>query len=231
VPYADVIMLTTHKTFRGPRGAVILVTDKGLERNPDLGAKVDKAIIPGLQGGPHNATTAGIAIAAQEATRPEFQTYARQVRKNADVLAETLMNAGVELMGDGTENHLMVVDLTTYSEGLGSQVAFAMDVAGIYANRNAIPNEPCSPFYPSGLRIGTPLITTRGMKEAEAEKIGQWIVRVIEHVKNETLPAERKARGPFVRAFKQKIVDDPYLLEIKQEVKEMAAQFPLFTWD
>jgi glycine hydroxymethyltransferase len=122
----------------------------------------------------------------------------------------------------------MVLDLTAFGYGLGTQVAYALDVAGIYANRNVIPNEPCSPFYPSGLRIGTPLVTTRGMQEAEMEKIGQWIARVIDHVKDDTLPEDRPQRAPFIRAFKEKALADPYLLEIRQEVKEMAHQFPLF---
>jgi glycine hydroxymethyltransferase len=228
IPSADVVMSTTHKTFRGPRGAMILVTDQGLARDPKLGHRIDRAIIPGLQGGPHNATTAGIAIAAQEAAQPSFQAYARQMRRNADALADSLMKQGVKLIGNGTENHLMVLDFTPFSNGLGTQVAFALDVAGIYANRNTIPNEPCSPFYPSGLRVGTSLVTTRGMKEVEMKKIGQWIVRVIEHVKHETLPSDKTQRAASIKAFKKKAVADSCLLKIRQEVKEMASQFPLF---
>jgi glycine hydroxymethyltransferase len=230
VPHVDVIMTTTHKTLRGPRGAAILVTERGLAKDPKLGRAMDSAIIPGLQGGPHNATTAGIAMAAQEAARPEFKTYARQIRQNADVLACTLMKEGVKLIGDGTENHLLVIDLTPFSDGLGTQVAYAMDVAGMYANRNAIPNEPCSPFYPSGVRLGTPLATTRGMKEAEMEKIGRWIARVIDIVKDDALPAEKTERIPFMRAFKQKALENADLRAICEEVKAVAGQFPLFTW-
>ena len=111
------------------------------------------------------------------------------------------MANGLKLVGNGTENHLMVVDLTPISEGLGTQVAFALDVAGIYANRNAIPNEPCSPFYPSGLRIGTPLVTTRGMKEAEMAQIGAWIAAVTQHVKEATLPENAKDRSAFIHRF------------------------------
>ncbi|MCB0100170.1 MAG: hypothetical protein KDE46_30770, partial [Caldilineaceae bacterium] len=203
VPYADVIMSTTHKTFRGPRGAMILVTERGLERDPKLGAKINSAIIPGLQGGPHNATVAGIAIAARMAAEPSFKEYARQVRRNANAMASRLMERGQKLVGNGTENHLMVVDFTPYSEGLGTQVAFALDVAGIYANRNAIPNEPCSPFYPSGLRVGTPLVTTRGMGEAEMVQIADWIAQVTEHVQDATLPEDRKARAAFIARFQE----------------------------
>jgi glycine hydroxymethyltransferase len=228
IPYADVVMSTTHKTFRGPRGAMILVTERGLARDAQLSGAIDKAIIPGLQGGPHNATIAGIAIAARQAAQPDFRAYARQIRANADALAGTLMDEGLKLVGDGTENHLMVVDLTPLSEGLGAQVAFALDVAGIYANRNAIPDEPCSPFYPSGLRLGTPLVTTRGMQEAEMTQIGRWIARVVDRVKDAVLPAQKSARASFIKAFKEKAMTDPELLAIRQEVKVMASQFPLF---
>lgn len=228
VPHVDVIMSTTHKTFRGPRGAMILVTERGLARDPKLGSKIDKAIIPGLQGGPHNATTAGIAIAAAEAATDEFKLYAHNIIKNADTMAQALMQNGVKLVGNGTENHLMVIDLTNYSDGLGTQVAYAMDVAGMYANRNTVPNEPCSPFYPSGIRIGTPLVTTRGMREGEMVKIADWITRVIEIVKDDALPTNRKERGKFVAAFRQKADKNAQLQDIRQEVVAMASQFPLY---
>ena len=228
VPYADVIMSTTHKTFRGPRGAMILVTERGLARDSKVGNKINAAVIPGLQGGPHLATIAGIAIAAAEAMQPGFQQYARQIRQNADTLALSLQQNGLKLVGDGTENHLMVVDFTPYSDGLGTQVAYALDVAGIYANRNAIPNEPCSPFYPSGLRVGTPLVTTRGMKEAEMNAIGRWIAAVTEHVKESTLPTDTKARPAFIKAFREQANHDGELLRIRAEVKALATQFPLF---
>jgi len=230
VPYVHVVMSTTHKTFRGPRGAIIMVTSKGLEKDAELANKIDKAVFPALQGGPHNETTAAIAIAAAEASSPEFKTYAKQIRKNADALAAALQANGLKLVGDGTENHLILIDLTPFGEGFGTQVAFAMDVAGIYANRNTIPNEPCSPFYPSGLRIGTPLVTTRGIKEQEMTKIAQWIARVVDHIKTEQLPAQKEQRRIFLKEFKKRIVKDETLLEIRVEVKEMASAFPLFTW-
>lgn len=230
VPYADVIMSTTHKTFRGPRGAMIMVTERGLQRDPDLSSKIDSAIIPGLQGGPHNATTAAIAIAAHEAMQPEFKVYAQQIRKNADTLAKTLMNRGLKLVGDGTQTHLMVIDLTNFSDGLGTQVSYAMDVAGMYANRNTVPHEPCSPFYPSGVRLGTPLITTRGMKEPEMEQIGSWIARVVEIVKDYTMPEEKSQRSGFVSDFRKKADANAELIAIGAEVSEMAKAFPLFQW-
>lgn len=230
VPYVDVVMSTTHKTFRGPRGAMIMVTENGLKKDAKLGQKIDSAIIPGLQGGPHNATTAAIAIAAHEAMKPAFKKYAKQIRKNAQALAQRLMDKGIKLVGDGTETHLMVLDLTPYSPGLGTQVAFAMDVAGMYANRNTVPNEQGSPFYPSGLRIGTPLVTSRGMKEKEMKKIADWIVRVIELVKEETVPAEPKARNAFLDDFRKRALKHKELIAIRKEVTAMARQFPLFTW-
>ncbi|PIY80228.1 MAG: serine hydroxymethyltransferase [Candidatus Pacebacteria bacterium CG_4_10_14_0_8_um_filter_42_14] len=228
VPYADVIMSTTHKTFRGPRGAMIIVTDRGMKRDPELGKKIDSAIIPGLQGGPHNATTAAIAIAAGEASTAKFKKYAQQIRKNATVLADRLMKNGISLVGNGTETHLMVIDLTKYGPGLGTQAAFAMDVAGIYANRNTVPDEQGSPFYPSGIRIGTPLVTSRGMKEREMKKIADWIAEVILHVKNQPLPDDKKERAVFLKEFRKNALKDPVLKKIRREVRALTAGFPLF---
>lgn len=228
VPYADVVMSTTHKTFRGPRGAMILVTERGLARDPDLGKKIDAAIIPGLQGGPHNATTAAIAIAATEAATPAFKKYAQQIRKNANALADALMKEGIPLVGNGTETHLMIMDLSSLGFGLGGQVSYAMDVAGMYANRNTVPTEPSSPFYPSGVRLGTPLVTTRGMKEKEMQKIGRWIAEVVRHVQHAELPQDKKARTKFLQQFRAEADQDLKLLEIAQEVKAMCRKFPLF---
>ena len=228
VPHADVIMSTTHKTFRGPRGAMILVTKRGLEKDAKLGSKIDSAIIPGLQGGPHNATTAAIAIAAKEATQPGYKAYIKQIRKNADALAAALISHNLKLVGDGTQTHLMLLDLTQYSIGLGTQVAYAMDVAGMYANRNTIPNEQGSPFYPSGVRIGTPLVTTRGMKEPQMEQIATWIARVVDHVKTHALPKDKTMWKPFIADFQNWADQDSVLLGIRSEVTELASQYPLF---
>lgn len=231
VPYADLVMSTTHKTFRGPRGAMILVTQKGLDRDPDLANKIDKAVFPALQGGPHNATTAGIAIAAAEASTPEFKKYGQQIRKNADALSKALQEKGLKLVGGGTETHLMLLDLTNYSEGMGLQVAFALDVAGIYANRNTIPHEPSSPFYPSGVRIGTPLVTSRGMKEKEMVQIAEWIAQVVEEVKDSRLPSDKAERAAFIKTFRKEALKNPRLLAIRAEVEKLARQYPLFTWE
>lgn len=230
VPHVDVIMSTTHKTFRGPRGAMILVTQRGLDRDKDLGKKIDAAIIPGLQGGPHNATTAGIAVAAEEASRPAFIKYAKQIRTNADTLAEALQAKGLTLVGSGTENHLMLIDLSAISPGLGAQVAYAMDVAGIYANRNTVPNEPVSPFYPSGIRIGTPLVTTRGMKAKDMKQVAGWTQQVVELTQSARLPEVQAERSPFLKEFRAKADKDKKLRAIRQEVSAFAREFPLFTW-
>jgi glycine hydroxymethyltransferase len=230
VPYVDVIMSTTHKTFRGPRGAMILVTDKGMDREPKLGRMIDSAIIPGTQGGPHNATTAAIAIAADEATKPEYLSYIKQIRKNADALSKALQANGVSLVGGGTETHLMLIDLTEVGYGIGKQVAFAMDVAGIYANANTVPKEVVSPFYPSGVRIGTPLVTSRGMKEKEMKMIADWIAKVIDIIRAEELPEDKSERAEFIAKFKKRALKNKELKEIRKEVKELTSKFPLFTW-
>jgi len=230
VPYADVIMSTTHKTFRGPRGAMIMVTERGLERDPKLAAKIDAAIIPGLQGGPHNATTAGIAIAAREAKTKEFRMYGQRIRKNADALASALKNKGLKLVGDGTQTHLMVVDFTPIGVGLGTQVAYALDRAGIYANRNTVPDEQGSPFYPSGLRVGTPLVTTRGMVTRDMRTIAGWIAQVVEHVSVNALPTEPKERRVFLSEFRKKADTDPVLKKIRAEVRELATGYKMFSW-
>lgn len=230
VPYADVIMTTTHKTFRGPRGAMILVTDRGLEKDPDLGKKIDSAIIPGTQGGPHNATTAAIAIAAGEAMRPEFKKYAKQIRKNATALAKALQKEGLTLVGGGTETHLILVDLSNIGFGLGRQVAYALDVAGIYANANTVPKEKSSPFYPSGLRLGTPLVTSRGMKEAQMRMIAKWIAVVAKMMAAYPLPEKKAERAKFLTNFRAKMNKEPELKKIRIQVKALTKNYPLFTW-
>lgn len=230
VPEVDVVMSTTHKTFRGPRGAMIMVTPRGLARDPDLGKKIDMAIIPGLQGGPHNATTAGIAVAAAEAKQAKFTTYAKRVVANAAVLAEELQHRGLKLVGGGTENHLMVMDLTELSPGLGTQVAVALDVMGIYANRNTVPQEQVSPFYPSGVRLGTPLITTRGMRRADMKRIAAWIAVAVHEASAYPLPKEKSERSGFIKKYRTVIARNKVLKEVRKEIATFAQEFPLFTW-
>lgn len=229
VPYADVVMTTTHKTFRGPRGAVIMVTDRGLEKDGDLEGKIQKAVFPGLQGGPHNATTAAIAVAAGEALTPAFRRYGRKIKKNASVLAQELLKEGLQLVGGGTQTHLMILDFTGVATGMGGMVAKAMDVAGIYANKNTVPKEKGSPVFPSGVRLGTPLVTTRGMGEREMKQIAKWIAQVSSWVlRNYKLPKEKQQRSYFWREYNKKIVNDEYLRQIAVSVRELAGKFPLF---
>ena len=174
---ADVVTSTTHKTFRGPRGGMIFCKKAHA-------AAIDKAVFPGLQGGPHNHTTAGIAVAAKEALDPSFKTYAQNVVDNAKVLAAALVAKGFGVTTGGTDNHLMLVDLTSKTIP-GKPAAQALDRAGIVANYNAVPFDPRKPFDPSGLRIGTPAITSRGMGKAEMEQLATWIDRVVANATNE----------------------------------------------
>ena len=149
-PYVHIITTTTHKTMRGPRGAMILVTEKGLKKDSELADKIDKAVFPGLQGGPHDHTTAAIAVALHEAAQPEFTEYAKQIVANAKALATELMDNGLKLVSGGTDTHLMLIDLTTIEPGHGIFAQEALETAGITTNKNTIPQEPSSPFYPAG---------------------------------------------------------------------------------
>ena len=166
---------------------------------------IDQAVFPGLQGGPHDHTTAAIAVALKEAADPSFRTYAQQVVANARTLAETLLEAGLGLVSGGTDNHLILIDLS--NRGVpGKTVARALDRAGLVTNYNTVPYDPRPPFNPSGLRIGTPAVTTRGMREAEMREIGQWIVQGIEAARTR---------------------DETALLRIQDAVRELAESFPI----
>jgi glycine hydroxymethyltransferase len=193
VGVADVVTSTTHKTFRGPRGGMILC-------KKEHAAAIDKAVFPGLQGGPHNHVTAGIAVAAHEASRPEFRDYARRIVENAQALGAALAERGFGLVTGGTDNHLLLVDVT--SKGVtGKQLAQALDKAGIVLNYNAVPFDPRKPFDPSGVRIGTPAVTSRGMGKDAMLRIADWIDRV--------------TKAPS---------DEPSLGKIAGEVRELCAK-------
>src|SRR3989344_7462334 len=224
-PYAHLVTTTTHTTLRGPRGAMILATNKGVRKDPNITTKIDKAIIPGMQGGPHNNTTAGIAIALEEAMHPAFKIYGKQVVKNAKMLAEELKKGGLVLVGGGTECHLVLVDLRPLGLS-GNVVAEALEIAGIVTNRNSIPNDIMPPYYPSGLRLGTPALTTRGMKETEIKQIAAWILKVIEFVKPYKLPEKPDARATFLKAFRVKIEKEDFLRSVASEVKSLCNKFP-----
>jgi glycine hydroxymethyltransferase len=195
VGIADVVTSTTHKTFRGPRGGMIFCKKQH-------GAAIDKAVFPGLQGGPHNHTTAGIAVAANEAAQPEYKTYARSIIENAKALGAALGERGFGVVTGGTDNHLLLIDVT--SKGVtGKQLAQALDRAGIVLNYNTVPFDPRKPFDPSGVRIGTPSVTSRGMGKPEMLRIAEWMDRVT-----------------------AKVGDEAVLAKVAAEVKEVCSRFP-----
>ena len=179
VGFAGVISTTTHKTLRGPRGGMILC-------NAPHASAIDKAVFPGLQGGPHNHTTAAIAVALHEAAQPSFKDYAHQIVKNAKKLAEELLVRGFDLVSGGTDNHLILVDLT--NKGItGKKAAKALDRAGLVLNYNTVPFDPRKPFDPSGIRLGTPAAASRGMKESEMTAIAKWMDAIIAAPEDEAL--------------------------------------------
>ena len=195
VPFADVVSTTTHKTLRGPRGGMLMCTEEHQR-------KMDRAVCPGLQGGPHNHTTAGLAIALKEALSDDFKRYARQVVDNAATLADALLSADFELVSGGTENHLILVDLTR--QGIpGKTAADALESAGIVCNANSVPFDPRGPFDPSGIRIGTPALTSRGMGAEEMRALAVLMSKAID------------ARE-----------DNASLDKLRSEVAELCAQFP-----
>ncbi len=228
VDYAHIVTTTTHKTLRGPRGAIIMVTEKGMKKDPDLGKKIDKTIIPGMQGGPHNHQTAAIAVALLEASQPSFKGYADQVVKNAKVLASSLMNNGITTVTNGTDTHLILIDLTPFGNGLGIFAEEALGAAGITVNKNTIPGEPSSPFYPSGIRLGTPALTTRGMKEAEMQEIGMLFAEVLNQIKDEKLPENKEEIQRHMARFRAEIKENPKIKEVHAKVLEISRRFPLY---
>lgn len=208
VGIADVVTTTTHKTLRGPRGAMILCNGnpsnplKAVERTREnLPTLIDRAIIPGLQGGPHNHQTAAIAVALREAAQPAFKEYGKQIVKNAKRLADNLMNKGYKLVTDGTDNHLLLLDLTNKNI-IGADAEDALGKAGITANKNTVPFDPRPPFSPSGLRMGTPALTTRGLREQEMDQVADWIDRAIQLAgKDDELSKVHQEVVEFTKAF------------------------------
>jgi len=197
VPYFDIVTTTTHKTLRGPRGGMIMCKEK-------YAKAIDKAAFPGFQGGPHMNNIAAKAVAFGEALKPEFKKYAKQIILNAKVLEKELKGYGYKLMFGGTDNHMVLVDVFGSKGVTGKEAEVALDKIGITVNKNMIPDDPRSPFDPSGLRIGTPAITTRGMKEADVKKIANWINAAIESHN-----------------------DEKVLAMIKKEVVKLCKKFPI----
>ena len=226
-PHAHVITTTTHKTLRGPRGAMIMVTDRGLKKDPELAEKIDRAIFPGLQGGPHDHTTAAIAVALGEAARPEFKTYAAQIVANAKALGAGLMRHGFRLVTGGTDNHMLLVDLTPDGIGRGVFLQEALDAVGMTVNKNTIPGEPSSAFYPSGIRLGAPAATTRGMREPEMARLAGWMGQVREETRTFTLPEDREARNRALKEFRAAISTSEELKAIHDDVRALCRRFPV----
>jgi glycine hydroxymethyltransferase len=209
VPHAHISTTTTHKTLRGPRAGLILAGKNfqvGAKPEQTIGKAIDMAVFPGQQGGPLVHIVAAKAVAFGEVLRPEFKDYAKQVVANCKVLAEAIQAEGYRLVSGGTDNHLILVDV--FAKGiLGSEAENALGKAGITVNKNAIPFDTNPPLKPSGIRVGTPALTTRGMKEAEMRQIAKWIVQALD---------QRN--------------DDAALARIHGQVTELANQFPLYAW-
>jgi glycine hydroxymethyltransferase len=213
-PFTDVVTTTTHKTLCGPRSAIILskkedrlaniagLNEKKAKAAKNMALKIDRAVFPGLQGGPHVHTIAAKAVCFENAMKPEFKEYASQVVKNAKKLAEVLMENDIKLVTNGTDTHLMLLDLTNIGIGLGFDISEALARAGIYTNRNMIPFDPSTPFKPSGIRLGVPVLTQRGMKETDMVDVGNWIVKVINDYKNKELITKTRSQiGEFIKDF------------------------------
>jgi glycine hydroxymethyltransferase len=217
LPFTDIVTTTTHKTLCGPRSAIILskkedrladisgLEEKEAKKQKDLASKIDKAVFPGLQGGPLEHTIAAKAVCFENAMQPEFKEYAHQVVKNAKALADSLQGHGLRLVTGGTDTHLILIDLTPKGAGLGYDVSEAMARAGIYANRNMVPFDKSSAFKPSGVRLGTPVLTQRGMIEKDMGQVGDWISRIVDNYK-----------------------DDSVIRKTRQEISEFLMAYPLY---
>ncbi len=219
-PYIDIVTTTTHKTLQGPRGAMIFCKQEFKE-------KIDKGVFPGMQGGPHMHQIAGIAVALKQAKDKKFQKYAELVVKNTKTLADVLMQEGLKLVSNGTDNHLMVVDLTTFGKGRGVFAEKALESACISVSKSTTPNDPSVPYYPSGLRIGTAAVTSRGMKEKEMKIAGKLIAKVIKEFCTIEMPDDKEKRNEVVKKFKEDIKKNKFILQVKKEVNKLSSKFPV----
>lgn len=218
-PYADFVTMTTHKTLRGPRGALIF-------SKKEYSDQVDESVFPGIQGGPHLHSIAGIAIALANANSDEFKKYAHQTVKNAKHLAGKLKDKGLDVVSGGTDKHLVLIDLRNRKIN-GWFAAWALEKAGIIMNRNTIPYDTAMSYYPSGLRMGTPAITVRGMKEDEMDLIAGWIEEVIRHLGVREIPEDKGKRSKITKDFKEEIESDKLLQAINCQVKDLCKKFPI----
>lgn len=224
VSYVDIITSTTHKTLRGPRAGIIMVTEKGLKKDAELAKKINKAIMPGSQGGPHNHIIAGMAVAFKEASKPTFKKYAKQICKNAEILANELMKNGLNLIGNGTENHLILIDC---GKGRGELAEIILEATGITVNKNTIPAEPATPFSPSGIRLGTPSITTRGMKTKEMKEIAKIIASALTLLDNPQLFTEKGGKEKLLKENKKNLKQIPLIKDLRKKVKKLTKDFPI----
>ncbi len=219
-PFTDIVITTTHKTLRGPRGAMIF-------SKPEFSERIDKAVFPGLQGGPHEHTIAAIAVALGEALRPDFAEYARQIVRNSRALASALIDKGVKLVSDGTDNHLLLISLLPYGVGRGVFVDKALEAASISVNKSTVPFDPSTPYYPSGIRLGTPALTTRGMREKEMQKIGGLIAQIVEAFATTDLPEDKDKRSEAVKVFVDSLQNNAVIRDVRSQVVELAREFPV----
>jgi len=218
-PFADIVTMTTHKTLRGPRGALIFGKN-------NLMAAINHSVFPEIQGGPHNHTIAGIAVALAKTKTKKFKQYAWQTVKNAKYLATLLKKFNFDIVSGGTDKHLILIDLRNKNTN-GWFAAYALEAAGIVTNRNSVPYDKDSIYYPSGLRLGTPAITVRGMKEREMEKIANWINKVISWVGERKIPANREERKKYLDRFKKEVEKSEVLKKINKEVKNLCKRFQI----
>lgn len=228
VGFADIVTTTTHKTLRGPKGALIMVTNRGLEKDPDLGLKINKAVFPGMQGGPHENNIAGIAVCLLEAQKPEFVQYAKKVISNASTLANELTSRGFSLVTGGTDNHLILADVRNKAPD-GWFLAWALEYANIIVNRNAIPFDPNPPFYPSGIRMGTPAITTAGLSEKHMSMVANWMDVVSQaafRIVSKTIPENKiEPIDKMTRLkIKEQLSQDDIILDISSQVAEFCQE-------
>jgi glycine hydroxymethyltransferase len=218
-PYADVVTMTTHKTLRGPRGAMIF-------SRRQLSEAIDASVFPGIQGGPHINTIAGIAVALDKCATNEFKIYAKQTVNNAKCLSRTLSEYGFDIVGGGTDKHLIVIDLRNKKIN-GWFAAVALEYAGIIVNKNTVPFDTATPFYPSGIRVGTPAISVRGMKEKQMKIIAKWINEVVSHLGKREIPGDAGARAKVVHDFRSEMEKDKFIKEVASGVHSLCQKFPV----
>lgn len=229
-PYAHIIMTTTHKTLRGPRGALIMITRKGLKKDPELPKRLDFSVFPGHQGGPHMNKIAGIAVALKEASTSAFKKYAAQIVKNSKTLARELKKYGFNLVGNGSENHMIWIDLR--NKGVdGWQIHVTLEKVNLFGNKQTIPFDTKKPFYPSGYRLGTPAVTTRGMKEKHMITIAKFIkegVEIAKELGDKDIGNLDKSKDQLARKkFKEKLGKNTNVKKLKSRIINFSRKFPV----